>query len=96
MDTIGIRLHVTEELARQWGENVAKRRDDLRLNQRGLAELIGGGVAVQTISKLERGEIVPRDYLKIAIALALQIEVDDLFPMPDRKRLARFTRAIVA
>lgn len=72
-----------EATARQWGTNVRHRRQALDLTQRQLAEL-AGNTTVQTISKVEAGEIAPRDYLKLAIAAALATEVDALFPMPMR------------
>jgi len=50
-----------------------------------LAGLVG--VPIQTISKVERGDIVARDYLKLALALRLACEVDDLFGWPTREQL---------
>lgn len=45
------------------------------------------GVPYQTVWKLRRGDIYPREYLRIALAMALGAEVSDLFPMPDRAKL---------
>jgi transcriptional regulator with XRE-family HTH domain len=72
--------------AATWGALVKARRRLLQLSQPQLAELVG--CRVQTISKVERGQIVPRDYLKAAIALNLAAEVGELFPWPTRRELA--------
>lgn len=72
--------------ALSWGALVKARRQMLRLSQPQLANLVG--CRVQTISKVERGQIVARDYLKAAIAIALACEVADLFPWPTRRELA--------
>lgn len=69
-----------------WGALVKARRRLLHLSQPQLADLVG--CRVQTISKVERGQIVPRDYLKAAIALSLATEVGELFPWPTRRELA--------
>lgn len=93
MDLDGLRAHVAGGCAAEWGSRVRGRRLDQRLTQAQLAALIGDdGVTVQTISKLERGELVPRDYLKLALALALCVEVQKLFPMPARSAIARFAK----
>lgn len=68
-----------------WGALVKRRRSDLGLSQGQLADLVG--VPFQTISKVEVGAIVARDYLKAAIALRLFVEVDALFPWPSRQAL---------
>jgi DNA-binding XRE family transcriptional regulator len=92
MDLLGLRAHV-ETLSGEWGHRVKERRLDLRLTQAQLADLVGhDGVTVQTISKLERGELRPRDYLKLALALALCVEVVDLFPMPKRSAVAHYAK----
>lgn len=71
---------------KRWGANVKRRRLAMNLNQEQLSRIVG--CTLQTISKVERGEIVPRDYLKAAIALATATEVDELFPYPTREALA--------
>lgn len=40
------------------------------------------GVPLQTLHKIETGEIVPRDHLKAAIALALGVEMSNIWPWP--------------
>lgn len=37
------------------------------------------GTTLQTLARVERGEIVPRDYLRAAIAVSLHCEVHDLW-----------------
>jgi len=80
-----IRLSLVMTLAKEWGSRVRARRIALGLGQAQVAELVG--TTIQTISKLERGEIVARDYLKIALAVRLHAEVDELFPWPARSEL---------
>jgi transcriptional regulator with XRE-family HTH domain len=72
---------------RVWGAGVRSRRRSLGLTLEQLAGL--ADTTPQTIHKIERGTIVPRDDLRIALALALADEVDALFPMPDRKTVMR-------
>jgi transcriptional regulator with XRE-family HTH domain len=45
----------------------------------------------QTIDKIRSGEIIPKEYLRYAIAIALGCEVEALFPAPTREEL--FARA---
>lgn len=70
-------------LAEVWGRNVAERREALHLSQVQLAELCD--VAQQTISKIERGDIVPRDALKQMLADRLRTTPAALFPWPKSK-----------
>lgn len=72
---------VTKTLPQIWGENVAARRQMLRLSQGQLAELIG--VEQQTVSKWENGETTPREARKLEIARALGTSVAALFAYPD-------------
>lgn len=74
-----------EEYRKECGGRVRQRRKALRLTQPQLGELVG--VPFQTISKVETGQIDARDYLKAAIAIRLAMEVDDLFPWPNRRVL---------
>lgn len=67
-----------------WGVNVADAREDLGLTQLQLAELCD--VTQQTISKVERGVIRPRDRLKLRLAEALGRRPSDLFPWPSPSR----------
>lgn len=73
-----------------WGDAVVARRKLFGLNQRQFAALVDG-VTVQTISKVENGEIIPRDYLKVAIAAALRTDAATLFPLPTYTDVAAVT-----
>lgn len=64
------------------GARVKARRQELGVRQGPIAKRVG--VPVQTISKIERGDVMPRDYLKAAIAVVLGCAIDDLWPYPDR------------
>lgn len=64
-----------------WGANVAERRKALRLSQRQLGEM--AFTTQQTIWKIERGLITPRDSLKIRLAQVLGCKVGELFPWGD-------------
>lgn len=72
-------------LAKHWGSSVAKRRRQLGLSQAGLAELCD--VTQQAISKIEAGESIPHDRLKLVIANRMGINPAELFAWPDRSLL---------
>lgn len=77
-----LRLFLKRE-ARHWGSNVRLRRLELGLT---LDELAGmADTTPQTVFKVERGEIVARDNLRLALAFALGRESADLFPLPRRE-----------
>lgn len=63
--------------AREAGERVQARRAELKVSQQWVAG--AANTTLQTIFRVERGELVPRDYLRGAIAFALMTEVDDLW-----------------
>lgn len=65
-----------------WGARVAARREELRLTQAELAELCE--VTQQTISKIERGLIIPLDRLKVTLAGHLRTTPDELFKWPPK------------
>lgn len=71
-----------KELGETWGRNVARRRSELGFTQAELAERCGR-VTQQTISKIERGVILPRDSLKLLIAIHLQSHPAELFGWPE-------------
>lgn len=71
--------------AREAGEKVAKRRAEVKLSQQRLA--VAAGTTLQTIFRIERGELVPREYLRQAIAYALMVEVDALWPNATRQEI---------
>lgn len=72
-------------LAETWGGKVVARREELGITQAQLAELCG--VKQQTISKIERGEIVPLDSLKQTIAASLGTSPWLLFEWPGQPRM---------
>lgn len=69
-----------------WGEEVAKRRASLEFTQAQLAHLCD--VKQQTISKIEAGDMIPSDQLKVTIARSLLTNPADLFVWPDLGDLA--------
>lgn len=69
--------------ARHWGSNVRARRTEMGLTLDQLATL--ADTTPQTVFKVERGEIVARENVRLALAFALMREVGDLFPMPRRE-----------
>jgi transcriptional regulator with XRE-family HTH domain len=69
--------------ARHWGSNVRLRRTELGLTLDQLATL--ADTTPQTVFKVERGEIVARDNLRLSLAFALGKEAHDLFPLPRRE-----------
>ncbi|MDO8391018.1 MAG: helix-turn-helix transcriptional regulator [Actinomycetota bacterium] len=64
------------------GRRVQDRRTSLNWDRNRLATLVGTTEA--TITRVEQGVINPRDYMKLAIAAALVVEVEDLWPYPRR------------
>lgn len=86
IDLDRLRTHLAAQSA-GWGGRVRHRRKALGLTQQQLADLLD--VPVQTVSKVERGQIVPRDYLRAGLAIRLCVEIDELFPWPTRADLTR-------
>lgn len=72
---------VTATLGSFWGARVAARRADLGLTQTQFAEVVG--TTQQTISKIEKGEMIPHDKLKVTIAQRTGTKVDELFAWPE-------------
>jgi transcriptional regulator with XRE-family HTH domain len=70
---------VATERRRLWGLNVKAGRKALGLTQTALAELVG--VRQATVARWERGDMAPRDDMKVRIALALRQDVRALFPL---------------
>lgn len=73
-------------MARKWAVDCGKRVEKARMgrqwDRRQLAGLVGTTEA--TIHRVESGVLAPRDYLKMAIAAALAVDVVELWPYPDR------------
>lgn len=64
------------------GRRVQDRRMSLDWDRRTLASLVGTTEA--TITRIEQGVLNPRDYMKLAVASALVVEVEELWPYPRR------------
>lgn len=76
-----IRKYLKRE-RRFWGSRVEDARTQLGLTLDELAAMTG--TTPQTVHKIEKGQIAPRDHLRIALAFALGTEVSRLFPIPNR------------
>lgn len=81
VDRDAVRAYLRTETA-AWGQNVRARRKAAGLTLEHVAQL--ADTTPQTVHKVERGQIIPRDDLRLALALALFCEVADLFPAPTR------------
>lgn len=68
-------------MLRLWGENLTRRRRELRLSQSDIAEDLG--VAQQTYSRWEQGLHAPPDHVRVGLAKLLGSNVYELFPYPD-------------
>lgn len=65
----------SEDLRRRVGARIRSAREAKRLSQRELADLIAGPVESNTVSRWERGEIMPSwPYLE-AVARALDVTI---------------------
>jgi DNA-binding XRE family transcriptional regulator len=86
LDLDGLRI-LFDQHRLESGARVHARRKELGLSQEKIAKAVG--VTIQTISKIERGDILPRDYLRAAISHVLACEIDDLWPYPGRLAIAQ-------
>lgn len=68
------------------GKRVRQRRKALRLSLDSVGEL--AGASRQTVSRVELGQVMPGDALKLSIAGALGCDASELWPWPTRERLA--------
>lgn len=89
-------LDDVRRLARKWavdcGHLVEQRRVALGFDRRQLAAIVGTTEA--TIHRVESGVVAPRDYLKMAIAAALAIDVSSLWPYPARSAVFEAAEAL--
>lgn len=85
IDTDSVRTFFRDVVAREWGIRVDQQMRALHMNESRLARL--AGTTPQTISKVRAGEMVAREPLRIAIAVALLAEPGQLFPMPPKARI---------
>lgn len=78
--------HRLRNATRDWvlasGRRLRDRRLSFDFNQDDLAEFVG--VRATSISKFERGDVVPKDQVRLAIANALMCEVNDIWPPMER------------
>lgn len=71
--------------ASESGERVRKYRTRAGKSETWLAAAVG--VTAQTIRQIEAGNIVPRDYLRAAIAFALGQDPETIWPTLTRHRI---------
>lgn len=83
---------------RAWGEHIGAEIRTKRLTKGWGPTFFAGliDVPLQTLHKIETGEIIPRDHLKAAIALALGVELSDLYPWPTAETLLAEVRKAAA
>lgn len=90
-----IRAALRENAKTVWAIRLDERMNALGVSVQQLAD--GAGTTYQTIWKILKGELYPKEYLRIAIAICLGAEVERLFPMPDaRTMVARIERDLEA
>lgn len=82
LDTDALRAHIGpgSEWAESNGKRIAERREELGHTKNELAVKLG--VTVPTLHRVERGELIPRDYLRLALSHVLGLPLGELFPMP--------------
>lgn len=90
LDTESLKMSMTagSKWAVAVGARVAARRTDLSLTVRQVATVID--VPVQTIYRVESGDLVARDYLRLALGHALVCDSAELFAMPTRAEVAEY------
>lgn len=71
--------------AKECGERVAKFRQQMGQSETWLAAVVG--TTAQSIRMIEAGRIVPREYLRAAIAFALGKDLDTIWPPLSRSRV---------
>ena len=74
-------------LAQRWGLKIAELRSDQNISQVDLAA--AAGTTQQTISRIERGEQVPSDGMRVRLARALDVYVTELFRYDDHEEVER-------
>lgn len=85
-----LRRYVARE-ARVMGARVKSRRQSLKLTLEQVALLADS--TAQTVYKVEQGEIVARDHLRLGIAFALRCEPHELFALPSRAAVLKEIRS---
>lgn len=85
-----VRELLKEQARTVWPIRLQAHMDALDVPVQALAD--GAGTTYQTIWKLLQGKLIPREYLRISIALALGTDVEKLFPLPTREAIVERTR----
>ena len=67
------------ERSRHWGQNIRAARQLLAMSQTDLGKAVD--VRQSTVARWEKGEMVPRDDMKLRLAAVLRQEVRMLFPL---------------
>ena len=75
--------------AKACGTRVRARRETLRFSRAQVAQAAGS--TEMTVHRIESGALVPRDYLRLALALTLFCEVDELWPPLSREQAVEAT-----
>lgn len=88
------RMRPGSEWAKASGARLADIRERRGWHQRDLAGLVG--VPFETIWKAEKGDLLPRDYLRVAIAQALACDVNEIWPWPTKEWVAEVACQAVA
>jgi transcriptional regulator with XRE-family HTH domain len=73
------------------GVRLSQRRQELGFSRKLLAEITGTTEA--TVSRLESGQLTPRDDLRWICAGVLQCAVEDIWPYPTREQIVRLRGA---
>jgi len=76
------------------GRRLAIRRRAMELTQEQLAVMVG--VRSTAISKFELGLITPKDSTRLAIACALLVEVNEIWPPLERDYVLTVAHSLVA
>lgn len=82
---------VMRKRAQESGARIAELRKAKGMGPTMFAGIVG--VPLQTLHKIEHGQIVPRDHLKATIALALGVELADLYRWPSTAELVKAVAA---
>jgi transcriptional regulator with XRE-family HTH domain len=87
---------VVDELVREWailsGSRLKAARLALNLKQDQVAGL--AGTTVETVCRVELGQIAPREYLRALLASAVGKDVADIWPPFTRRELIRLAKAV--
>lgn len=77
------------QIMRDWGTATGSQIADRRIAAGRTPTVFAGmiGVSTQTLHRYEHGQAVPSDAHKAAIALALDVELDELYRWPSNATL---------